>query len=195
MAIGLEPDHSGETTTGVQLQAGMAIVRHWRAADAGDVARHANDRRIWQNLRDAFPHPYSIADGDRFIAMATAMSPQTYFAIEVEGHAAGGIGYTPHVDVERISAELGYWLGVQFWGRGIVTATVRAVTAHAFAADPLLQRLYAVPFATNPASARVLEKAGYRLEGTLRQSALKDGRILDQWLYAIVRQDLEDAPR
>ena len=127
--------------------------------------------------------------------MANAMSPRSYFAIEVEGHAAGGIGYTPHVDVERISAELGYWLGARFWRRGIVTAAVRAVTVHAFAVDPSLRRLYAVPFATNPASARVLEKAGYRLEGTLRQSALKDGRILDQWLYAIVRQDLEDPTR
>jgi RimJ/RimL family protein N-acetyltransferase len=193
MAIGLEPDHSGETMTGVHLQAGTVIVRHWRAADAGDVARHANDRRICQNLRDAFPHPYSTADAARFIAMATATSPQTYFAIEVEGHAAGGIGYTPHVDVERISAELGYWLGVAFWGRGIVTAAVRAVTAHAFAVDPMLQRLYAVPFATNPASARVLEKAGYRREGTLRQSAFKDGRVLDQWIYAIVRHEVERA--
>jgi RimJ/RimL family protein N-acetyltransferase len=154
------------------------------------MARHANDRRIWQNLRDAFPHPYGIEDAERFIAMATAMSPQTYFAMDVDAGAIGGIGYTPRTDVERISAELGYWLGVEFWGRGIATAAVRAVTRHAFGADPNLQRLYAVPYATNPASARVLEKAGFRCEGTLRHSALKDGRVLDQWMYAILREDL-----
>ena len=89
------------------------------------------------------------------------MDPQTFFAIEVDGALAGGIGYTRRTDVERIGAEVGYWLGRAFWGRGIATAALRLLTAHAFAADPELRRLWAVPFARNVASARVLEKAGY----------------------------------
>ncbi len=93
-------------------------------------------------------------------------------------------------DVERIGAEVGYWLGRAFWNRGVATAALRLLTAHAFAADPELRRLWAVPFVTNIASARVLEKAGYTREGTLRQSAIKDGRVLDQWMYAILRTDI-----
>ena len=163
------------------------VVREWEEADAEPVARQANDRRVWLGLRDAFPHPYGIEDGKRFIAQARAMTPRTYFAIEVEGRVAGGIGYTLHSDVERIGAEVGYWLGQVFWGRGIATTALRLLTAHAFQAHPELQRLWAVPYATNAASARVLEKAGYVREGTLRRSAIKDGRVLDQWMYAIVR--------
>ena len=89
-------------------------------------------------------------------------------------------------DVERTSAEIGYWLGEGVWGRGIASAAVRAVSEHAFAAYGLT-RLFAVPYARNAASARVLEKAGYVLEGRLRRSAIKDGVVLDQLLYALVR--------
>jgi RimJ/RimL family protein N-acetyltransferase len=171
----------------MRLQAGPAVIRDWEAGDAAELARHANDRRIWLNLRDGFPHPYALDDAERFIAKVAAASPRTNFAIEVAGSAAGGIGYTVHVDVERVGAEIGYWLGVAHWGRGIATAALRAVTRHAFATHHELRRLYAVPYTWNPASARVLEKAGYRLEGTLRESVLKDGKILDQWMYAILR--------
>jgi len=165
-------------------------LRPWRREDASELALLANDRRVWLNLRDAFPHPYGLEDAERFIARAGSMSPQTYFAIEVDGRVVGGIGYTPHTDVERIAAEVGYWLAVEYWGRGIATAAVTALTGLAFSAHPELQRLYAVLFATNPSSARVLEKCGYRREGTLRRSAIKDGQVLDQWMYAVLRDEL-----
>jgi RimJ/RimL family protein N-acetyltransferase len=174
----------------MRLQAGPAVVRPWRREDSAELAPLANDRRIWLNLRDAFPHPYGLADAERFIAKALAMSPQTYFAIDMAGHVAGGIGYTLHSDVERVGAEVGYWLGVEFWGRGLATEAVRAVTEFAFAAHPELERLYALPYASNAASARVLEKAGYRAEGLLRRSAIKDGQILDQWMYAVLREEI-----
>jgi RimJ/RimL family protein N-acetyltransferase len=174
----------------MRLPAGPASVRPWAAADAAEIARQANDRRVWINLRDAFPHPYRLDDAERFIARATAASPPTVFAIEVDGRPAGGIGYTLHTDVERIGAEVGYWLGAEYWGRGIATAAVRAVSRHAFVTHAELRRLYALPFSWNPASARVLEKAGYRLEGTLRQSAIKDGKVVDQWIYALLREEL-----
>jgi [ribosomal protein S5]-alanine N-acetyltransferase len=182
------------TMTGaVSLAAGDAVLRHWRQDDVTALAALANDRRIWQGLRDAFPHPYSEEDGRRFVAMAAAMSPQTFFAIEVGGVLAGGIGYTLHADVERIAAEVGYWIGVPFWGRGVATAALSALTRHAFATHPELRRLWAVPYAPNTASARVLEKCGYRREARLRQSVIKDGHVLDQFLYAILREDMPPA--
>lgn len=173
----------------IQLPAGPALVREWQEADAAALAPLADDRRVWINLRDAFPHPYREEDAHRFIATVRGRSPCTHFAIAVDGRVAGGIGYTPHVDVERVGAEVGYWLGRPFWGQGIATAALRALTTHAFDAEAELRRLYAVPFSSNPASARVLEKAGYRHEGTLRQSAIKDGRVLDQWMYSVLREE------
>ena len=161
------------------------VVRSYRAADAPSLARHADNRNIWLNLRDAFPHPYKLEDARAFIRRALRAAPQTMFAIEVDGAAVGGIGYTTHVDVERVSAEIGYWLGEPFWGRGITTEALRAVTTHALTAHRLT-RIYALPFEWNTASCRVLEKAGYVLEARLRRSAIKAGRVTDQMLYAYV---------
>lgn len=166
-------------------------LREWARTDVPALAALANDRRIWLGLRDAFPHPYSIDDAHRFVGVASAMRPPTYFAIVVSDALAGGIGYTLHTDVERVGAEVGYWLGVDFWGRGIATDAVRQLTQFAFARHPELRRLYAVPFTSNRASARVLEKAGYTREGTLRESAIKDGRVLDQFMYSILRHEAE----
>jgi RimJ/RimL family protein N-acetyltransferase len=174
----------------VELRAGSTVVREWKESDAEALPALANDRLVWLGLRDAFPHPYTLEDGRRFVTMARRRLPPTFFAIEVASRLAGGIGYTEHADVERIGAEVGYWLGREFWGRGIATTAVGLLTRHAFRANPELRRLYAIPYATNAASARVLEKAGYRREGTLRQSAIKDGRVLDQWMYSILRDEL-----
>jgi len=181
--------------TAIELRAGSVVVRDWRDDDAAALAVQANDRRVWLGLRDAFPHPYSIDDARAFIARALAMSPRTFLAIEVDSHVAGGIGYILHSDVERINAEVGYWLGHGYWGRGIATTAVRLLTDHAFAANPELRRLYAMPLARNVASARVLEKAGYLREGVLRQNVIKDGRVLDQLMYAILRDDPPAAGR
>ncbi len=118
--------------------------------------------------------------------LATQPSP-TVWAIEVDGEATGGIGIELHSDVERVSAEIGYWLGEPVWGRGIATEALRAVTFEAFKRYDIT-RLYAVPFADHPASVRVLEKAGYVKEGLMRQSAIKEGKIRDQLLYATYKR-------
>ena len=158
-------------------------VRSWERSDAESLALHANNRRVWINLRDRFPHPYTKSDARTFIRETRAALPETAFAIDLDGAAVGGIGYVLGTDVERVSAEIGYWLGEAFWGRGITTEALTAVTAHAVETHGLT-RLYALPFAWNAASCRVLEKAGYVLEGRLRRSAIKDGQITDQLLYA-----------
>ena len=100
----------------MQIALHGCIVMDWKSTDAPALARHANDRRMWRNLRDAFPHPYGLANAEAFIAMATTMSPITFFAVAVGDEAVGGIGYTLQ-DVERVSAEIGYWLGASFWAR------------------------------------------------------------------------------
>ncbi len=163
-------------------------VRSWRPSDVDSLVRHANNRQIWQNLRDAFPHPYLPHHGRDYIRSTIDRRPETSFAIAVDGEAAGGIGYVLHPDVERVSAEIGYWLGEAFWGRGIVTEALRVVTPHAMQTHGLT-RVYAVPFAWNAASCRVLEKAGYVLEARLRKSAIKDGRLTDQLQYAFIAPD------
>jgi RimJ/RimL family protein N-acetyltransferase len=117
--------------------------------------------------------------------MARRLTPESLFAIAVNGEAVGGIGFVPHQDVERVSSEVGYWLGEAYWGRGIVTEALVAVTHYAIATHGFT-RLYALPFAYNEASCRVLEKAGYVLEARLRKSAIKGGQIFDQMQYAFI---------
>jgi RimJ/RimL family protein N-acetyltransferase len=109
--------------------------------------------------------------------------PRRSFGIVVDGAAVGSISLVPGHDVERLNAEIGDWLGRELWGRGIVTEAVRAATGYAFA-ELGMRRVFAVPFTHNPASHRVLEKAGYAREGLMRHSAIKDGQLLDQHLYA-----------
>jgi RimJ/RimL family protein N-acetyltransferase len=162
-------------------------VRSWGAADAISLARHANNLKIWRNLRDVFPHPYTREAAEWWVARAAAEVPETQFAIEVDGEAAGGIGLTLREDVERRSAEVGYWLGEAYWGRGIATEALLGFTTKAFERYDLL-RIYAGVFDGNPASCRVLEKAGYMLEGRLRRAVVKDGQVLDQLLFARVRE-------
>ena len=159
-------------------------VRSWRAADAESLTRYGNNRRIWDNLRDLFPHPYTIRDARDYLQFVKK-APETSFAIDVQGEAVGGVGFVLRTDVERVSAEIGYWLGEPFWGKGIGTAALAAVTQHAIAAHGLT-RIYALPFAHNIASCRVLEKAGYVLEGRLRRSAIKNGVVIDQMQYAFI---------
>lgn len=163
-------------------------VRNWKPSDARSIVRHANDRDVWLQLRDRFPHPYTQQDADWFLARACGTEPRSDFAIEVGGEAVGGIGITTGSDVSRATAEVGYWLGRQYWGQGIMSRVLAATTRQAMS-EFELHRLYAVPFANNAASARVLEKAGYRLEGRLRRSALKDGKLLDQLMYAYTDGD------
>lgn len=169
----------------MHLKLSSCDVRSWRTTDVDSLVKHANNYNIWINLRDAFPHPYAKRDGRAFIKGALSREPETMFAIAVEDEAVGGIGFVLHPDVERVSAEIGYWLAEPFWKRGITSEALAAVTKHAIATHHLT-RIYAVPYAWNAASCRVLEKAGYVLEARLRRSAIKNGRIIDQMQYAYV---------
>jgi [ribosomal protein S5]-alanine N-acetyltransferase len=169
------------------------VVRSWRVEDAESVAKHANNRKIWLNLRDAFPHPYTLSDAVAFIEHAISLDPETRFAITVDDEAVGYIGYTVLPDVERVSAEIGYWLSEEYWGRGIMVDALRAVTEYAMR-EHNLTRVFAVPFHTNTASSRVLEKCGYEFEGRMRKNAIKEGKILDQMMWAFVKDEGGEEP-
>lgn len=170
----------------MRLELTHCIIRTWAETDAESLQRHANNRRVSIQLRDRFPFPYELQHARTFLKWIAQQPSPTVWAIEVNGEAAGGIGVELHGDVERVSAEIGYWLGEAHWGRGIATEALRAITAEAFKRYEIT-RLYAVPFADHIASVRVLEKAGYVREGHLRRSAIKDGQIRDQLLYAVYR--------
>ena len=170
----------------MQLELSRCTLRPWRVGDEASLVRYADNRNVWRNLKDRFPYPYTAADADAWIRLAGSETPATSFAIVVDGAAVGGVGIELGNDVFRRSAEIGYWLGEPFWGRGIATEALRAMTAYAFEHFDIC-RLEAGVFDWNPASARVLEKSGYTLEGRARLGVVKDGRICDRLLYALVR--------
>jgi len=151
----------------------------------GSLVRHANNFNIWIKMTDRIPHPYTVADGEQWLEQNRQTQPETHFAIECDGEAVGGIGFDIGNDIARCSAQIGYWLGEALWGRGLATAALKGVTHYAVETFGLA-RVFALAFAGNTASRRVLVKAGYSLEGTLKHSAIKNGEILDQAVYAFV---------
>ena len=162
------------------------IMDRFRPTDAESLAGHANNPRIARFLRNRFPSPYTLADAREFIAVAEQVPEGMLLGIRYRGEVIGAVGLEPGTDIHRRSAELGYWLAEPYWGRGMVTACVRRYVDFQFERSDLL-RIYAEPFADNPASIRVLEKCGFSREGLLRQHAVKDGRVKDVLLYARIR--------
>ena len=172
----------------MELDAGGCRIRSWRRGDVASLTEHANNPRIARNVRDMFPSPYRTEDAEHWLAVVSCMQPESQFAVDVNGHAVGGIGISPGLDVHRIDGELGYWLGEEFWNRGIMTSAIKAFVPYAFSTFNL-ERIHANVFEWNVASGRVLEKAGFVLEGRMRRAALKDGIVIDVLLYAMIRPD------
>lgn len=169
------------------------VLRPFLPQDGPALVRHANNRNVSRNLRDAFPFPYTPADAENWLAHANDDGLERSFAITGDGAVIGGIGLKREFDVNRLSNEIGYWLGEEYWGRGIATAAVVALTSWAFHELEIV-RIWGGVFSSNRPSCRVLEKAGYRYEGTLRSSIFKDGVIYDQLVYARLRSDSDDDP-
>jgi RimJ/RimL family protein N-acetyltransferase len=156
-----------------------------RISDLPALVKHANNRSVSENLRDRFPSPYTEAHARQWVDFASREDPPCHFAVVVDGEMVGGIGVNVQPDVFRRSAEIGYWLGEAYWGRGIMTEAVPAVTRYAL--DTLdICRVFAGVFDPNPGSSRVLEKAGYVLEGRLHRAVCKNGQMRDQLMYAYV---------
>lgn len=165
-------------------------IRKWRPSDAAELAKVLSDKEILDNLRDGLPYPYTEQDGAAFIsAMFAADERETFaFAVTVQDKAVGSIGVFRQGNVHRRTAELGYYIAKEYRGKGMMTEAVRQICTYVFDNSDIL-RIYAEPFSYNAASCRVLEKAGFQYEGTLRCNAVKNGRILDMKMYARLKDE------
>ena len=163
-------------------------IRKWRIEDAADLAAALSNPKVQNNLRDGLPYPYTEEDGRSFIcAMLAANEQDTFaFAITLDDKAIGSVGVFRQGNIHSRTAEMGYYIAEEFWGRGIVTQAVKLTCEHVFAVSDII-RIYAEPFAGNTGSCRVLEKSGFTLEGVLKSNAVKNGKVLDMKLYALVR--------
>jgi [ribosomal protein S5]-alanine N-acetyltransferase len=168
----------------MQLAGKGFILRTFQDSDADSLASHANDMAIWQNLRNRFPHPYSLEDAQKWIEYAQNQHPTLNFAIVVEGAAVGCIGLTPKEDVYTYNMELGYWLGQAYWNKGIMTQAVKLVRDYAFDTFDI-KRLYAITFGFNKASIKVLRRAGFRKEAHIKGVIFKNGKFTDRLEFAV----------
>lgn len=164
------------------------LIRKWKSADAYDLAEALSNLNVQNNLRDGLPYPYTEHDAKDYIDVMLSADPNDTFAFAIEhkGKVVGSIGAFRQNNIHCRTAEVGYYISETYWGKGIATQAVREICEYVFAKTDII-RLFAEPFAENFASCRVLEKAGFQLEGTLRKNAVKCGRIRDMKLYALIR--------
>ena len=167
----------------------MVKIRKWKESDAKALARLLNNKKIMDNLRDGLPFPYTEKDALYFINLClnADKNEQFNFAITYNGEVVGSIGATRQPNIHYKTAELGYYIGQPFWGKGITTAAVKQICSYVFENTDII-RIYAEPFARNTASCKVLEKAGFTYEGTLRANAVKNGIIEDMRMYSLIKE-------
>lgn len=170
----------------MRIKCDRCILRGWKNSDIESLAENANNHHIAVNMRDLFPHPYTIEDAKTWIEITNNDETKSNFAITVNDKAVGGIGLALGEDIEKISAEVGYWLGEKYWGKGITSSALGGIKDFAFN-HLSLERIFAKPLEHNTASRRVLEKNGFQLEGILKRSVLKEGKIYNQALYAVTK--------
>ena len=165
-------------------------IRKWKLTDAKDIAVALSNKKIQDNLRDGLPFPYSEQDGIDFISsMLSANEDETFaFAITLDDKAIGSIGVFRQQNIHRQTAEMGYYIAEEYWGKGIMTDAVKQICEYVFRNSDIL-RIYAEPFAYNTGSCRVLEKAGFQYEGTLRNNAVKNGKVIDMKMYSLLREE------
>lgn len=161
-------------------------LRAFRISDKEALAGLCNNKKVWDNLRDYIPHPYTSHDAENFIASCQEEDPQLTFAIEYKECFAGCIGLVPQKDVYRFSAEVGFWLGEPFWGQGLATLAARQMVDYGFRQLGMV-RIYAGVFDSNKASQRTLEKAGFKFEGVNEKAVFKNGQWKDEYRYGILK--------
>jgi ribosomal-protein-alanine N-acetyltransferase len=170
----------------MDLQGALVRLRSWRPDDVAALPAVANDPDVARHMNHRFPSPYTHEDAQVWVASQNPDAPQLHWAIEAGGELAGGIGLTPGTLEHAGNLMIGYWLGKRFWGRGIATDAARTLAAHAFA-EPVLRprRLWANIMGANAASGRVLERAGFTYEATLRAAIVdRHGGVHDELIFA-----------
>ena len=168
-------------------------IRKWELSDAKDLAAALSNKKVQDNLRDGLPYPYTEQDGKEFIsAMFSADENETFaFAITVDNMVLGSIGIFRQGNIHRQTAELGYYIAEEYWGKGIMTEAVKQICEYVFANSDII-RIYAEPFAYNIASCRVLEKVGFQYEGTLRSNAVKNSKVIDMKMYSLLKEEIKE---
>ena len=168
-------------------------IRKWKLSDAKDLAAALSNKKVQDNLRDGLPYPYTEQDGKEFIsAMLSADENETFaFAIIVDDMVIGSIGIFRQDNIHRQTAELGYYIAEEYWGKGIMAEAVKQICEYVFGNSDII-RIYAEPFAYNIASCRVLEKVGFQYEGTLRSNAVKNGKVIDMKMYSLIKEEYYD---
>ena len=163
-------------------------IREWKIEDIANLAKMLNNINIMNNLRDGLPYPYTEEDAEEYInSMLSADKTKTFaFAITLDDTAIGSIGVFRCENIHSRTAEMGYYIGEPYWGKGYGTSAVRQVCEYVFRNTDII-RIFAEPFAYNTASCRILEKAGFEFEGTLRSNAVKNGKIIDMKMYALIK--------
>lgn len=166
-------------------------IRKWELSDAKELAAALSNKKVQDNLRDGLPYPYTEQDGTDYIsAMLSTDENETFaFAITVEGKVIGSIRIFRQGNIHRQTAELGYFIAEDYWGKGIMTEAVKQICEYVFDKSDII-RIYAEPFAYNDASCRVLEKAGFQYEGTLRSNAVKNGEVIDMKMYSLLKTEI-----
>lgn len=166
-------------------------IRKWKLSDAADLAEAISNKKVQENLRDGLPYPYTEQDGTDYIStMLSADENETFaFAITVDNKVIGSIGVFRQGNIHRQTAELGYYIAEEYWGKGIMSEAVKQICEYVFDKSDMI-RIYAEPFAYNAASCRVLEKAGFQYEGTLRKNAVKNGEIIDMKMYSLLKTEI-----
>jgi ribosomal-protein-alanine N-acetyltransferase len=164
-------------------------LRPWSVKDADRLAVIANNKNISDHLRDGFPFPYSLSDANSWLnSVIPINNPPRFFAILSEKYLVGSIGIVTKEDIYRKNVEIGYFLAEEYWGRGIITKAVKAVTAYAFSAFEI-ERVYAEPYADNPGSRKALEKAGFTCEAVFKKNVIKNGIIKDSCIYSVLKEN------
>jgi RimJ/RimL family protein N-acetyltransferase len=158
------------------------VLRPWQKEDAQALAAIANNRQVWDNVRDYFPTPYTVLDAEQWLESIRTIHPVQNFAILYQGRIAGNIGIVPKDDVYRMNVEIGYFVGEEFWGKGIATEATRLLVEY-IEQEFNVVRIYAEVFETNKASMRVLQKNGFYLEGIRRKAVIKNGVIMDDYVW------------
>jgi [ribosomal protein S5]-alanine N-acetyltransferase len=175
----------------MEIQFEGIILRPWSVKDAEILAVIANNRNIFNNLRDGIPSPYSLQDArDWLNLILPENNPPRFFAIITENNVVGSIGIVKKTDIYRKNVEIGYFLAEQHWSKGIMTKAIKAATSYAFNSFDIV-RVYAEPFADNIGSRKSLEKAGFTLEATLKSNVIKNGVIKDSCIYSVLKEDFK----
>ncbi len=173
----------------MKLVTSMCVIRSYEQteSDVKNLSLAANNKNVWNNLRDYFPHPYTENDAKDFIASSLESEPETTFAITIDNNVIGNIGINLQKDIHKVTAEIGYWIAEEYWEQGILTNALKAFTPYIFNTFTDIHRIHTGVLAYNTGSMRVLEKAGFMFDCVFRKALIKNGVIYDEYRYSKLR--------